>query len=80
MPASPVEGWARVPLRKGVFLVGPEHRWIESGSEVERLGFFFGTVFALGVSFFDTAAVGYSVLPLFFVGPFTAFYAKRRSG
>lgn len=79
MSASLVEGWARVSARKGVFLVGPENRWIESGSEVERLVCFYDAVSAVGVSFFSTAAARYSVL-LFFVRPFTVFYAKRSPG
>jgi uncharacterized membrane protein len=36
-------------------------------------------LFAIGISFFSTAAAGYSVLLLFFVRPLTALYARRRS-
>lgn len=35
---------------------------------------------AIGISFFSTAAAGYSVLLLFLVRPFTALYAKRSPG
>ncbi|MBA2714969.1 MAG: hypothetical protein H0U55_15615 [Rubrobacteraceae bacterium] len=66
--------------RKGVSLAGPENSWIEGGSDVERLVFFSDAVFATGVSFFSTAAAGYSVLLLFFVRPVTALYAKRSPG
>jgi hypothetical protein len=67
MLVVPVEGWDRVPGRRGDFLVGPENSWIESGSEVERLVFF-------------SEAAGYSASLLFFIRPFTAFYAKRGPG
>jgi uncharacterized membrane protein len=34
---------------------------------------------AIGISFFSTAAAGYSVLLLFFIRPLTGHYARRRS-
>jgi uncharacterized membrane protein len=36
-------------------------------------------LFAIGISFFSTAAAGYSVLLLFFIRPLTGLYARRRS-
>jgi uncharacterized membrane protein len=36
-------------------------------------------LFAIGISFFSTAAAGYSVLLLFFIRPLTGHYARRRS-
>jgi uncharacterized membrane protein len=36
-------------------------------------------LFAICISFFSTAAAGYSVLLLFFVRPLTGLYARRRS-
>jgi hypothetical protein len=35
-------------------------------------------VLAIGISFFSTAAAGYSVLLLFFVRPLTNLYARRQ--
>ena len=35
-------------------------------------------VLAIGISFFSTAAAGYSVLLLFFIRPFINLYARRR--
>jgi hypothetical protein len=36
-------------------------------------------VLAIGISFFSTAATGYSVLLLFFVRPLIALYARRHT-
>jgi hypothetical protein len=65
---------------KLISLAGSEDSWIEGGSGVERLVYFSDAVLAICISFFSTAAAGYSVLLLFFVRPITALYARRRPG
>ena len=80
--------------RKDSSLAGPEHSWIETGSDVERLVFFSDAVFAITllaleirlpelhdpVTTHKLAKALVGLLPLFFVRPVTNLYARRRLG